>query len=105
MHLWNMKKVPLRPITKSRKSMMSSRRWGQVQLWDESGQTQVCNQPMRINAISRTFEIHVRIIIIRPMFVDKEGRMVQNLQNFVQKGKFILELIEIELELINANKW
>ena len=38
------------------------------------------------------------------MFVYKEGRTVQNFKILFEKGKFILQLIEIELELMNASK-
>ena len=84
--------------------MMSSKRWGQVQLRDESGGfgLAVANE---INTISRTFEIHVRIIIIRALFVDKEGRMPSKIFKIRLKGKILYYiLVEIKFGLMDATK-
>ena len=83
--------------------MTSSKRQGQVQLWDQSGglRLAVANE---INAISQTLKIHVRIIIIRALFVYKEGRAIQNFQNLFEKENLYYSSYEIELELMDATK-
>ena len=83
--------------------MTSSRRWGQVQLRDELGGlgSAVANE---INAISQTLKKHVRIIIIRALFVDKEGCAIQNFQNLFEKENLYYISVEIKFGLMDATK-
>ena len=89
--------------SEARDSMTSSRRRGQRQLWDQLGRLRsvLANE---INVIFQTLKIHVRIMIIRLLFVYKEGHVQLKFSKFIQKGKSLLYLIEIEFGLMDATK-